>query len=270
MMIEIVNWTKYNPRSDVKATSWFRLENDFWSDPVIFMCDNDQKMVWLSLLSLASQRMSGTFELEPEFVATVLRIGSDRVKETLKYLEEKGKIRHADVTPTSRPRDVRETQATRPRSATNGTDEQDETLNTPPIVPQSPRSLDDPPPKRISRAEQRAIDHARTERGSVAWLAADRVFAAAATVDDPDGAYSSSVYRALTATEKRILGAIYGPDAWGSLLLALKRHRKTRSPDAKFAENLRTQFLALAQARSDLLDAGDPGGYENSQQEASP
>jgi hypothetical protein len=111
LFITITNWEKYNPRTDVKHTTWFRLENTFWSDPAIYRLDSDGKMVWIGLLALASQQMSGHFELDCAFLASALRIDESKVVSAIASLKRSGKIdkhtsrkRHADVTAASRPR----------------------------------------------------------------------------------------------------------------------------------------------------------------------
>lgn len=113
MRLSITNWDKYNPRSDVKAPSWFRLENDFWMDPALTPLDSDGKIVWITLLSFASKRRSGEIDIDPRFIATVLGITHEKVESTLKHLQSEGRLkiltsraRNVDVTRTLRERDV--------------------------------------------------------------------------------------------------------------------------------------------------------------------
>jgi len=74
MLITVANWDKFNPRRDLKSTSWLRLQNTFWTDPTFFKLDNDQKMVWISLLCQASQKMTGSIEVDQDLISAVLKI----------------------------------------------------------------------------------------------------------------------------------------------------------------------------------------------------
>lgn len=112
MRIEIPNWSKYNPRTDVKHTTWFRLENTFWADQVLFGMDNDAKMVWISLLAIASTKMSGTFEVDPSFISANLRITTSKVLSVFKDLKDADMIKEV----TSRRRNVRVTSTCAPEN----------------------------------------------------------------------------------------------------------------------------------------------------------
>lgn len=113
MWISITNWDKYNPRADVKHTTWFRLENTFWMDPTLTPLDGEGKLVWVVLLSLASQHQKGVFEVDSYFVSEIAKVTHDKLEAVLKHLQERGKIKiHA-----SRPRHVRVTSTSRTRNA---------------------------------------------------------------------------------------------------------------------------------------------------------
>jgi len=119
MFITIVNWEKYNPRSDVKHTTWFRVENTLLDDAAIYRLDNDAKMVWIALLARASQHMSGAFELEVGQISARLRVMDAKVEESLKDLQLAKRIQIY----ASRPRTARRTRDNRARHSTerNGT-----------------------------------------------------------------------------------------------------------------------------------------------------
>jgi hypothetical protein len=112
--ITIANWDKYNPRSDVKHASWFRVENTLLDDAAIYRLDNDAKMVWIALLARASQHMSGAFELEVGQISARLRVTDLKVQESLKDLQAAKRIQIH----TSRPRIARRTRDTRARHST--------------------------------------------------------------------------------------------------------------------------------------------------------
>lgn len=123
MRIEIINWSKYNPRSDIKQTSWFRLENNFWSDPVLFDLDSDGKIVWMMLLGLASQRMSAQTLISTGMVSACLRVDEQKVNSILVELQDRKLIKIL----TSRKRNADVTKTSRGRHATNETNETNET-----------------------------------------------------------------------------------------------------------------------------------------------
>lgn len=116
MKIEIVNWEKYNPRHDVKHTTWFRLQNTWWMDSAITPLDSDGKVIWLVLLSFASQRSCGVYDLDMTFVSTVTGVPEDKLLVVLNKLKDSGNIKIA----TLRGRYPRRTQTLRGRHATDG------------------------------------------------------------------------------------------------------------------------------------------------------
>ncbi len=131
MLIQVVNFEKYNPRSDVKHSSWFRLQNDFWTDPLLTPLDPDQKLVWVVLLSCASKTQKSVFECDEMFFSAALKMEPSRFLETLEYFQAKRKIK----IPTSRGRNGRVTTAARIRNAnvplqTDITDTTDRQTNT--------------------------------------------------------------------------------------------------------------------------------------------
>lgn len=157
MLIEIVNWEKYNPRHDVKSTSWFRVENTFWADPALTPLDCEGKMVWMTLLSFASQRQGGVIDVDTAFIGALLRVVPSKVDDTLKHFQKHGIIK----IPTSRKRNVRGSTTSRPRTATDGrtdgTDGTDERTNG--SAPHSAADL---------ATAQAWLDHAITE---MPWMA---------------------------------------------------------------------------------------------------
>ena len=114
MIIEIQKWDKYNPRKDLKSTSWFRLENTFWTDPAFFDFSNDEKMVWVSILCQASQKMKGSIEISPSQIAALLCIAEKVVITAVDKLSKMSLI-----STTSRMEHVHVTPPTRGRTTTN-------------------------------------------------------------------------------------------------------------------------------------------------------
>lgn len=92
MIICISSWEKYNPRKrgDTKSSSWFRCQNSFVTDPDFFDYSNDQKMIWIYLLAEASAKMSAEIKINPSLVASVLRIDTPLVIETIEAFQNSG------------------------------------------------------------------------------------------------------------------------------------------------------------------------------------
>lgn len=88
--IDIVNWSKYNPKRDQVSYSWFRMNNDFFLSADLFGLTSDQKLVWVVLLCLASKSNSSTFEVNPDFIAHHLSIKKSVVVQALELLCERG------------------------------------------------------------------------------------------------------------------------------------------------------------------------------------
>ena len=109
MLIEITNWDRYNPRKDVKASSWFRLENSFFVDPALFELTCEEKMVLISLMCMASQKQSARIKVNPNLTSALLRVSLEAVNAALLKLFEAGIVR--DVTCALRGRDVDVTSA---------------------------------------------------------------------------------------------------------------------------------------------------------------
>jgi hypothetical protein len=97
MKIEINNWDKYNPRKDVKSSSWFRLENSFLQD--MFSLNSDAKCVFIALMSSASAKNKSCVSVNRDLIAALLCIAPDSVKSALDKLCELKLI--SDVTDTN-------------------------------------------------------------------------------------------------------------------------------------------------------------------------
>lgn len=113
MEIEVINWEKFNPRKDLKATTWFRLQNGLFEDPNFFDFTHAELLVWLYLLSICSKKRSGTITVNFAHAERVARLKPKDVKTAIEKLEELQCVRvterarnvdvtrNADVTPTS-------------------------------------------------------------------------------------------------------------------------------------------------------------------------
>lgn len=57
--VSVKNWTKFNPRSDVKSCTWYRQTNDFFADPDFYGASPEVRLLWIYVLCAVSKKMSG-------------------------------------------------------------------------------------------------------------------------------------------------------------------------------------------------------------------
>lgn len=72
LTIEITNWDKYNPRKDLKVTSWVRLQNSLFEDPSFIEFNQGELLFWVYLLSMVSKKQSGQIKFS---LTHAIRIG---------------------------------------------------------------------------------------------------------------------------------------------------------------------------------------------------
>src|ERR1035437_8610886 len=80
LRISILNWEKYNGRSDVKNPSWFRFQNNFFTDNKVSNLNDQEKIVFVWLLCEASSNGNDLFYLEEMFLTQIQRV-SQRVSQ---------------------------------------------------------------------------------------------------------------------------------------------------------------------------------------------
>lgn len=119
--IEILNWDKYNGRSDVKHSSWFRMEHSVAIDPEWDHFQAAEKWIWVFLMSIASLKNRGVLEISAEQIAARNHVETETVLSSIQKLKEKGCVKL-----TLRGRTANGTRTVRERIATDGrTDETD-------------------------------------------------------------------------------------------------------------------------------------------------
>lgn len=84
--IEIKNWEKFNPRSDVKSSSWFRMSNDFFIDPDFYGISSETRIVWIYVLCMASKKNSGTVRLNTQMIIDALKIDTKNIENAFSEL----------------------------------------------------------------------------------------------------------------------------------------------------------------------------------------
>lgn len=91
--VQVKNWDKYNPRSDVKSSVWYRQQNDFFNDPNFYKATPETRLVFIYILCQASKKMAaGEAKINLEMVADQTLIVLEKVQESIKIIEKMGLI----------------------------------------------------------------------------------------------------------------------------------------------------------------------------------
>lgn len=94
---QIKNWEKYNPRSDVKSSSWYRQQNDFFNDPLFYKSSPVLRLTFIYILCAASKRMdSGIAKINTEMMADDMLAKVSEVEKSIQKLYEMGILHNVD------------------------------------------------------------------------------------------------------------------------------------------------------------------------------
>jgi hypothetical protein len=108
--LEIIKWEKYNPRKDIKASNWFRLQNSLFEDPNFFDFSHSELLFFIYLLSMCSKKQCGAVRLNLRHAERIGRLDERDVNSAIAKLIELECVRvtlpprNEDVTPTLRAR----------------------------------------------------------------------------------------------------------------------------------------------------------------------
>lgn len=91
--VTIPNWPKYNPRSDRANHSWFRFQNAFFSDQVLFGLTDAQRLLFIFLMCEASRSGSkGQLEIETLYVSGLRMRSNSEIIADIRALAARGRI----------------------------------------------------------------------------------------------------------------------------------------------------------------------------------
>tara|TARA_R110002167_G_scaffold7027_2_gene33204 strand:- start:1007 stop:1675 length:669 start_codon:yes stop_codon:yes gene_type:complete len=90
--ITINNFSKFNPRSDLKSMPWLRLQNNFFDEEDFF--DEDVNTTWLFifLLCQCAQKVSGTLEMREKYLISKSKLTKKQFHDALSNLLAKSLI----------------------------------------------------------------------------------------------------------------------------------------------------------------------------------
>lgn len=97
--LSIPNWEKYNPRADRNNYSWFRFQNNFFTDSQIFGLSLLEKMLLVFIYSEASKKGSATCEINIGLAAALLGASVKDCELALKKLNEINVVSFDNQTP---------------------------------------------------------------------------------------------------------------------------------------------------------------------------
>lgn len=72
--ITIKNWAKHNPGGRATKHYYFKMSNDFFSDPDFYRASLEARMLWIFILCAASKKMSGEIKLNTQQAADSLNV----------------------------------------------------------------------------------------------------------------------------------------------------------------------------------------------------
>lgn len=123
--IEVVKWADYNPRTDSKVPSWFRMENTMATGPALHDLDCEQKWLWVVILSLVSQENGDHITWKCSYIQAITGIKPKKQAETVEFFEQSGRLRVSrKVTLRGSQGNLRDSPATNERT-NERTDERD-------------------------------------------------------------------------------------------------------------------------------------------------
>jgi hypothetical protein len=89
MLIEILNWAKYNPKD---TGYWWRMEACWALDPAISMLPAAGKLIWVGLMAFACQCNGPRYDLDMDLLCKLYGVDMDSLSFTLNHLKARGKI----------------------------------------------------------------------------------------------------------------------------------------------------------------------------------
>lgn len=95
--VEIINWDKYNPRTDRTNMVWFRFQNDFFSSQKLWGLSDSARVTLLFLLCEASKRQKPAISLKPHYVCTLRQRTEKLILQDIQDLIDCGVIRWASA-----------------------------------------------------------------------------------------------------------------------------------------------------------------------------
>lgn len=108
--VEINNWAQYNPRGDVKQSSWFRLEHAMVTNHKFYDFSHEEFKAWIYILSLASSGNTARVLLIYDHAMRNVRLSRRGIDSAIEKLIRNDALKES-ATHQSRERDAENTHA---------------------------------------------------------------------------------------------------------------------------------------------------------------
>lgn len=198
--LEILNWDKYNPRKDLKTTSWLRLSNTTLEDPDFYDFAHAELLTWIYILSLASKKQSGLVRVHLGHLERIRGIKESEAKGAIEKLQQLQCVRvtgasvYADDAPTLRAQHTtnERTNVTNERNETNAATSDEPMIAPSPLVEEFTQAF----LSRINPEVQQAW--VKTYEGNTAWIKQEIRKAVTWTKANPKKAPKSDFARFMT------------------------------------------------------------------------
>lgn len=92
VQVTVLNWDKYNPRTDRKNHSWFRFQNNFFTDPKLYGLTDSQIILLQMCWCEASESGATKFIMNMDFLATVRKTQLLNIEADFTALRKRGLI----------------------------------------------------------------------------------------------------------------------------------------------------------------------------------
>lgn len=94
IQVKIVNWSKHQPRKDIKHPSWFALSNRIFEDSKLFSLSDSEWKAFIYILCQASQQNSDIVSINLDHAKRVVEISEKSIRSAIE------KLTYANVTST--------------------------------------------------------------------------------------------------------------------------------------------------------------------------
>lgn len=88
--IVINNWEKFNPRSDRKSHSWFRLDNNIGAEPKFHGLNAGQKFVTICIFAEVSKNQGRPTTIYVQWLVDMVKMKREDILKTIQILEKTG------------------------------------------------------------------------------------------------------------------------------------------------------------------------------------
>ena len=86
--VSVNKWSDFNPRKDLKNPTWFRMENRFLESVTGLALTNDERVIWIYLLSQRTKTAHDLFAISSSHVSFVCRVQLSELESCLKKLQD--------------------------------------------------------------------------------------------------------------------------------------------------------------------------------------